>query len=77
VRFQDGAGLAWSDSELTKELWRGKSCDAPTVSTVLTLTAHRRRTPRRNRRMTTTSTGCLDGWLLDVSAVDTGLLAQL
>jgi len=22
VRFQDGAGLAWSDSELTKELWR-------------------------------------------------------
>ena len=27
--------------------------------------------------MTTTSTGCLDGWLLDVSAVDTGLLAEL
>ena len=27
--------------------------------------------------MTTTSTGCLDGWLVNVSAVDTGLLAEL
>ena len=27
--------------------------------------------------MTTISTSCLDGWLVDVSAVDTGLLAGL
>ena len=27
--------------------------------------------------MTTISTGCFDGWLVDVSAVDTGLLAEL
>ena len=50
---------------------------AAAVSTVLTFTAHRRRTPKTNRRMTTISTGCFDGWLVDVSAVDTGLLAEL
>ena len=27
--------------------------------------------------MTTISNGCFDGWLVDVSAVDTGLLAEL
>ena len=27
--------------------------------------------------MTTISTDCFDGWLVDVSAVDTGLLAEL
>ena len=59
--------------------WQGpcQRYGAPAVSTVLTFTAHRRRMPRRNRRMATISTGCFDGWLVDVSAVDTGLLAGL
>ena len=39
---------------------------------VLTSQAHRRRTPRRNRRIPTISAGCFGGWLVDVSAVDTG-----
>ena len=40
---------------------------------VLTSQAHRRCTPRKNRRIPTISAGCFGGWLVDVSAVDTGL----
>ena len=42
------------------------------VSTVLTSQAHRRRTPRTNRRIPTISAGCFGGWIVDVSAVATG-----
>ena len=42
------------------------------VSMVLTSQAHRRRTPKKNRRIPTIPTGCFGGWLVDVSAVDTG-----
>ena len=39
---------------------------------VLTSQAHRRCTPRINRRIPTISAGCFGGWIVDVSAVDTG-----
>ena len=39
---------------------------------VLTSQAHRRRAPRTNRRIPTIPTGRFGGWLVDVSAVDTG-----
>ena len=40
---------------------------------MLTSTLHRRCTPQKNRRIPTISAGCFGGWLVDVSAVDTGL----
>jgi len=43
---------------------------------VLTLKAHRCRTPRRNRSIPTILAGRFGGWLVDVSAVDTGLSAR-
>ena len=42
------------------------------MSTALTSTPHRRRAPRTNRRIPTIPTGRFGGWLVDVSAVDTG-----
>ena len=39
---------------------------------VLTSQAHRRCTPRTNRRIPTIPTGRFDGWIVDVSAVNTG-----
>ena len=51
---------------------RGKRPDGLPVSMVLTSQAHRRRTPRTNRRIPTISAGCFGGWLVHVSAVDTG-----
>ena len=42
------------------------------VSTALTSTPHRRCTPKKNRRIPTISAGCFGGWIVDVSAVDTG-----
>ena len=39
---------------------------------VLTSKAHRRRTPKISRRIPTIPTGCFDGWIVNVSAVDTG-----
>ena len=42
------------------------------VSTALTSQAHRRRTPKKNRRIPTIPTGCFGGRLVHVSAVDTG-----
>ena len=46
--------------------------DGVWVSMVLTSQAHRRRAPRKNRRIPTIPTGRFGGWLVDVSAVDTG-----
>ncbi|OLO65755.1 hypothetical protein BKH21_10915 [Actinomyces oris] len=43
------------------------------VSMVLTSQAHRRRAPKKNLRIPTIPTGRFGGWLVDVSAVDTGL----
>ena len=42
------------------------------VSMVLTSQAHRRRTPKKNRRIPTILTGRFGGWIVHVSAVDTG-----
>ena len=39
---------------------------------VLTSQAHRRRTPKKNRKIPTIPAGCFGGWLVHVSAVDTG-----
>ena len=39
---------------------------------VLTSQAHRRRAPKKNRRIPTIPTGCFDAGLVHVSAVDTG-----
>ena len=39
---------------------------------VLTSQAHRRRTPKKNRRIPTIPTGRFGGWIVHVSAVDTG-----
>ena len=44
------------------------------VSMVLTLKAYRRRTPKKNRRISTIPAGRTDGRLVNVSAVDTGPL---
>ena len=46
--------------------------DGVSVSTALTSTPHRRCTPKKNRRIPTIPTGRFGGWLVDVSAVDTG-----
>ncbi|OLO76218.1 hypothetical protein BKH18_06945 [Actinomyces oris] len=46
------------------------------MSMVLTLKAHRCRTPRRNRSIPTILAGRFGGWLVNVSAVDTGLSAR-
>ena len=43
------------------------------MSMVLTSQAHRRRTPKKNRRIPTIPTGCFDAGLVHVSAVGTGL----
>ena len=51
---------------------RGKRPDGLPVSTALTSQAHRRRTPKKNRRIPTIPTGCFGGRLVHVSAVDTG-----
>ena len=45
------------------------------VSMVLTSQAHRRCMPKKNRRIPTIPTGCFDGRLANVSAVDTKLCA--
>ena len=50
----------------------GKRPDGLPVSMVLTSQAHRRRPPKKNRRIPTIPAGCLDGRLVHVSAVDTG-----
>ncbi|OLO67294.1 hypothetical protein BKH21_07295 [Actinomyces oris] len=51
----------------------GKRSGRSLVSMVLTSQAHRRCTPRTNRRIPTIPTGVLlGGWLVDVSAVNTG-----
>ncbi|OLO58191.1 hypothetical protein BKH23_13425 [Actinomyces oris] len=50
----------------------GKRAGRSLVSMVLTSQAHRRCTPRTNRRIPTISAGCFGGWIVDVSAVDTG-----
>ena len=42
------------------------------MSTALTSTLHRRCTPKKNRRIPTIPTGRVDGWIVHVSAVDTG-----
>ncbi|OLO64554.1 hypothetical protein BKH22_05895 [Actinomyces oris] len=42
------------------------------MSTVLTSIPHRCCTPKKNRRIPTIPTGCFDGWIVHVSAVDTG-----
>ena len=51
---------------------RGKRPDGLPVSTALTSQAHRRRTPKKNRRIPTISAGNIGGRLVHVSAVDTG-----
>ena len=50
----------------------GKRAGRSLVSMVLTSQAHRRCTPRTNRRIPTISAGCFGGWIVDVSAVATG-----
>ncbi|OLO60120.1 hypothetical protein BKH24_07100, partial [Actinomyces oris] len=50
----------------------GKRSGRSLVSTALTSTLHRRRTPKKNRRIPTIPTGRVDGWIVHVSAVDTG-----
>ncbi|OLO58346.1 hypothetical protein BKH24_11480, partial [Actinomyces oris] len=42
------------------------------MSTALTSTLHRRRAPRTNRSIPTIPTGRFGGWIVHVSAVDTG-----
>ncbi|OLO73108.1 hypothetical protein BKH20_00005 [Actinomyces oris] len=54
-------------------MWR----DGVSVSTALTLTLHRRCTPRKNRSIPTILAGCVDGGLVDVSAVDTEAVALI
>ena len=54
---------------------RGRGLTGPgrsLVSTALTSTLHRRCTPKKNRRIPTIPTGRVDGWIVHVSAVDTG-----
>ena len=46
------------------------------VSTVLTLTPYRRRSPRRNRGIPTICVGCFEGRRADVSAMDTWLCGE-
>ena len=50
----------------------GKRPGRSLVSMVLTSQAHRRRPPKKNRRIPTIPTGRFDGWIVDVSAVNTG-----
>ena len=50
----------------------GKRPDGLPVSTALTSQAHRRRTPKKNRRIPTIPTGRFGGRIVHVSAVDTG-----
>ena len=47
------------------------------MSMALTSRLHRRRTPQKNRGIPTISTGCFDSGIVDVSAVDTGLLVAV
>ena len=51
---------------------RGKRSGRSLVSTALTSTLHRCCAPKKNRRIPTIPTGCFGGWIVDVSAVDTG-----
>ena len=51
---------------------RGKRPDGLPVSMVLTSQTHRRRTPKKNRRIPTICAGRIDAGLVHVSAVDTG-----
>ena len=51
---------------------RGKRSGRSLVSTALTSTLHRCCAPKKNRRIPTIPTGRFGGWLVDVSAVDTG-----
>ena len=51
---------------------RGKRSGRSLVYTALTSTLHRCCAPKKNRRIPTIPTGCFGGWLVDVSAVDTG-----
>ena len=51
---------------------RGKRSGRSLVSTALTSTPHWRRAPKKNRRIPTIPTGHFGGWLVHVSAVDTG-----
>jgi len=46
------------------------------VSTVLTLTPYRRRSPRRNRGIPTICVRSFGGWRANVSAVDTWLCGE-
>ena len=50
----------------------GKRSGRSLVSMVLTSQAHRRRTPKKNRRIPTIPTGCFDAGIVHVSTVDTG-----
>mgnify|MGYP003086502845 CR=1 FL=1 len=50
----------------------GKRSGRSLVSTALTSTPHRRRPPKKNRRIPTIPAGYFDGRLVHVSAVDTG-----
>ena len=50
----------------------GKRSGRSLVSTALTSTLHRCCAPKKNRRIPTIPTGCFGGWIVDVSAVDTG-----
>ena len=55
---------------------RGVSMKDPEVSTVLTLTPYRRRSPRRNRGIPTICVRSFGGWCANVSAVDTWLCGE-
>ena len=46
------------------------------VSMALTLTLYRRRSPRRNRGISTICVGRFEGWRANVSAVDTWLCGE-
>ena len=47
------------------------------MSTVLTLTPYRRRSPRRNLGIPTICARSFEGWRANVSAVDTGSVLDL
>ena len=66
------AGRRGRVTVLEATISRGKRPGRSLVSMVLTSTLHRRYTPKKNRRIPTISAGCFGGWIVDVSAVDTG-----
>ena len=69
------AGTRGGPVVLEAMVGRGEKHDGVSVSTVLTSTPHRRRTPKENRSIPTTLAGRPDAGPVDVSAVDTGLPA--